>query len=423
MYLDSQRFDEQFGRTGAAQLPAEHPTSTVINYWLTDIEQSNSYLILDADRTLTEWTRRCLRQADRVVLVTAAGDATDPDLFSPLMAQTIKTSLLHSAPDLVLIQPEGVSRPAHTARWLSGLRLHTFHHVRMGEKRDFSRLARRLTGRAVGLVLSGGGARGFVHVGVIRALEEAGQEIDLIGGTSMGALLGALYAMNRNYEDILELVRTFSSPKKLMDYTIPFTSLVASYKVNRLLKELFGEVEIEDLWKNYFCVSSNLSQGEPVIHEVGSLWEAVRASIAIPGIFVPVLRDGEVLVDGGVMNNFPIDIMRRRTEGGFVIGVNASPKKDLTGRFKFGPAISGWDLLWSKVNPLAPKIHAPSVFSNLIRVTEASSVYRNSLNLAEADLLISPPVEAYATLAFNDYEKIIEEGYKAAQSKIEQLRK
>ncbi len=122
------------------------------------------------------------------------------------------------------------------------------------------------------------------------------------------------------------------------------------------------------------------------------------------------------------MNNFPTDIMRRRSEGGFVIGVNASPKKELTGSFRFGPAVSGWDLLWSKVNPLAPKIHAPSVFSNLMRVTEASSVYHNSSNLAQADLLITPPVEAYATLAFNDYEKIIELGYREARAKVTELR-
>ncbi len=421
-YLDSQRFDEQFGRAGAAQLPDDHPTSSVVNNWLTDVERSNSFLLLSADRTMSEWTRRCLRMADRVIIVTAAGDVTDPDLFSPLMSETIKTELLHSAPDLVLIQPDGAVHPAHTARWLSQLRVRTFHHVRMSVKVDFRRLARRLTGRGVGLVLSGGGARGFVHVGAIRALEEAGQEIDLVGGTSMGALIGALYAMDRKYEDLIKLVRLFSSPKQLMDYTIPFTSLVSSYKINRVLKEMLGEKEIEDLWKNYFCISSNLNQGEPVVHEVGSLWEAVRASISIPGIFVPVLRAGEVLVDGGVMNNFPVDIMRKRAEGGFVIGVNASPKKEMAGNFRFGPAVSGWDLLWTKVNPLAPKIHAPSVFSNLLRVTEASSADRNSLNFAEADLLIAPPVEAYATLAFNDYEKIIEEGYKAAQLKVAQLR-
>ncbi len=420
-YLDSQRFDEQFGRAGASQLPAEHPTSTVINHWLTDIEQSNPFLILGADRTLTEWTRRCLRQADRVVIIAAAGDVTDLDIFSQLMNQTMKASLLPSAPDLVLIQSESVARPAHTVRWLKQLSVRTFHHVRMSVRDDFKRMARRLTGHGVGLVLSGGGARGFAHVGVIRALEEAGQVIDLIGGTSMGALLGALYAMDSNYEKMHELVRTFSSPKKLMDYTIPFTSLVASYKVTKVLKDVFGEVEIEDLWKNYFCVSSNLSQGEPVVHDVGSLWEAVRASISIPGIFVPVLRSGEVLVDGGVMNNFPVDIMRKRSEGGFIIGVNTSPKKEMTGSYRFGPAISGWDLLWNKLNPLAPKIQAPSVFSNLLRVTEASSVYRNSLNMAEADLLIEPLVGSYPTLAFNDHEKIIEEGYNAARSMITQL--
>ncbi len=423
MYLDSQRFDEQFGRVGAAQLPAEHPTSTVVNSWLTDIEQSHAFLILGADRTLTEWTRRCLRLADRIVLVTAAADVTDPDLFSPLMNQTIKTSLLQSAPDLVLIQPEGIAHPANTARWLTQIRLRSLHHVRISVKRDFSRLARRLTGRAVGLVLSGGGARGFVHVGVIRALEEAGQEIDLIGGTSMGALIGAMYAMDRDTHYMEAMARSFSSPGKLLDYTLPFTSLVSSFKVSRLLKEWFGEAQIEDLWRNYFCISTNLSRAEPVVHQEGTLWEAVRASISIPGIFVPVERDGEVLVDGGVMNNFPIDIMLTRSEGGFIIGVNASPKKEMAGSFRFGPAISGWDLLWSKINPLAPKIHAPSIIRSMIRTTEASSAYHNALHPSEPDLLIMPQVGAYDTLAFGEYQKIIDEGYRAAAPKIAALDK
>ncbi len=421
--LDSQRFDEQFGRRGAAQLPAGHPTSTVINSWLTEIEQGSQYLILAGDPEMSEWTRRCLRQADRVVLVTRANDGNDPDLFFPRQDPALPAPAIQSAPDLVLIQPEGAARPANTAGWLSRLRPRTHHHVRMSVKGDFSRLARRLTGRGVGLVLSGGGARGFAHAGAIRALEEAGQEIDLIGGTSMGALLGGLYAMDRNYEAILDLARKFSSSRKLLDYTLPFTSLAASYKVTRVLKEFFSDVKIEDLWRNFFCVSSNLTQGEPVIHEAGSLWEAVRASISIPGIFVPVLRAGEVLVDGGVMNNFPADIMRKRNEGGFVIGVNASPKKEIAGGFAFGPAISAWDLLWSKINPLAPKIRAPSVLSNLIRATEASSAYRNSLNLAEADLLITPSVEAYSTLAFDDYQAIIEAGYQDARHKLAELAK
>jgi predicted acylesterase/phospholipase RssA/CRP-like cAMP-binding protein len=422
VYLDSQRFDEQFGLAGAAQQPDGHPTSTVINSWLTEVEQSNSCLILGADRTFTEWTRRCLRQADRVVLVAAAADVTDPDLFSSLMDLTMKAPLLQNAPDLILIQPEGATRPAYASRWLSRLRLRTLHHVRMGEKRDFSRLARRLTGRAVGLVLSGGGARGFAHVGVIQALEEAGYEIDLIGGTSMGALIGAAYAMDWDTAHMREMARALSSPGKLLDYTLPFTSLVASYKVNKILKDLFGEVQIEDLWRKYFCISTNLSRAEPVIHQMGSLWEAVRASIAIPGIFVPLLRTGEVLVDGGVMNNFPVDVMRQYCEGGYVIGVNTTLKKEIAHNFQFNPALSGWDVLWSKINPLAPKIHAPSILSSMMRATEASSVYHNSLNPSLPDLLIMPPVETYGTLDFSEYENIIQEGYRSALPEISRLK-
>jgi predicted acylesterase/phospholipase RssA/CRP-like cAMP-binding protein len=414
LLLTSQRFDELFGRAGAAQLPEGHPGAMLVNGWLSAAEQNQRYLIFAADPTLSEWTRRCLRQADRLVLAADASGELDPALAQP----EVQAAWRRCAPDLVLIHSSTAPHPTGTARWLERLAPRSLQHVRAGAPRDFSRLARCLTGRGVGLVLSGGGARGFAHLGAIRAIEEAGLEIDLIGGTSMGALMGAAYAMDWSPAEMLEMARTVTAPGKLLDYTLPYTSLVASNKVSRLLKNLFGEVQIEDLWRSYFCLSTNLSKAEPVIHRTGSLWQGVRASIAIPGIFAPLLQEGDLLVDGGVMNNFPVDVMRQSCEGGFVIGVNASPKREKVRSYVFGPGVSGWQLIWSWINPFAPKVRAPSILSSLIRATEASSVYRNTFLQREADLLISPAVGEYGSLAFGEYESIIEQGYQAAKLKL-----
>ena len=254
------------------------------------------------------------------------------------MEQAIASRRLPVREELVLLHPGTAQRPSGTAGWLAKRDLHAHHHVRLGDQTHMQRLARRLAGRALGLVLSGGGARGFAHVGVLRAMEELGIEIDLIGGTSMGALVGGQYARGLGLHESLELNRRFANPKQLFDYTLPLTSLMASRKLTRVMMGTYGDVRIEDLWRPFFCVSSNLTRAEAIIHRSGPLWEAVRASIAIPGIFTPILRGGDVLVDGGVMNNFPVDVMVRLCEGGPVIGSNVCPLFEMPPPTILGPA-------------------------------------------------------------------------------------
>jgi len=414
LHLSGERFDRCYGKAGAAQTAEDHPTSIAITAWLSERETQYRYIVYETDATWSPWTRRCLRQADRLLFVGEAG--TDPapgeiEVAGPLKAMGLRR-------ELVLLQPEGIERPSGTAEWLAQRHVQAHYHVRLKVQADFQHLARRLTGRAVGLVLSGGGARGMAHVGTIRALEEAGLPIDFVGGTSIGAVIGAGYAMGWNYRELVERVRSFSSTRVLLDRTLPLVSLFASKKLTQVLRTLFQEVQIEDLWRPYFCISCNVTQGREVVHREGALWKAVRASVAIPGVFSPILDDGDVLVDGGVINNFPIDVMRDLCGNGIVIGVNASPTRHRHREYRFGPSISGWWVLWRRLNPFTPAPPVPSIVGSLMRVLGVNSLYRERAVRHLADLLIQPSVEGVGILEFDSYPEIIEIGYQAARQAL-----
>jgi predicted acylesterase/phospholipase RssA len=314
-----------------------------------------------------------------------------------------------------------VQRPSGTRAWLSQRNIQTHHHLRLGVAGDFARLARRLTGRAVGLVMSGGGARGLAHIGAMRAFEEAGLRPDFVGGTSAGAVSAATYVTEYSYEQMLALARTWSARGKMLDYTLPITSLIATRKFTDLFRTMFGEVEIEDLWQRFFCISSNLTHAEPVIHTDGPLWAAVRASTAIPAVMAPLLdSNGDVLVDGGVMNNFPIDVMREVFAAGIVIGVDVAPPDDDVRRYSFGPSVSGWQLLWSKLVWRKAPLSAPSILEALFRTIEINGAYRlkSPAFRSSADLLIHVPLKQYGMFDFDMYPELIERGYQTVKQQL-----
>ena len=165
--------------------------------------------------------------------------------------------------------------------------------------------ARRLVGRSVGLVLSGGGARAFAHLGVIEELVEAGIKIDRVGAVSLGSVVGAGFAAGRSPAEISELFRAgFLDVNPTGDYTIPVFSMIRGARTRSLLEGYLGERRIEELHRRFFCVSCDLVGREAVVHRVGRMRDAVLASLSIPGVFPPVVTpDGRLLVDGGVLDN------------------------------------------------------------------------------------------------------------------------
>jgi predicted acylesterase/phospholipase RssA len=235
----------------------------------------------------------------------------------------------------------------------------------------------------------------------------------------MGALVGGAYALGYGYQGMYGLAKRFGSPKALFDYTLPLVSFMETGKITRLLERMAQDAQMEDLWRPFFCVSCNLSQGTQVVHQAGAVWQCIRASLAIPGVFAPILQEGDLLVDGGAINNFPIDVMRGLCQGGTVIGIDANPAQGKEESYEFGPSVSGWQVLWSRLNPFIPRLQVPSILGYLVRATQVNSRYRLAATRHLADLVVPLPVEAFGTLDFGSYEATIELGYNTTRQVLE----
>jgi len=417
LHLASADVDRMLAKPGIAQCGDEDALHESVVAWLSAQEREHNFLVLEADADWTPWTRRVLRQADRVLIAGRAGD--DP---VPGRVETAATEMgLTARSELVLLQADGCEQPTGTGAWLAPRHVATHHHVRLGRDGDVRRLARRVSGRATGLVLGGGGARGFAHIGMLRALSEAGVDVDMVGGTSFGALIAAGHAAGLGVTRMVELAGELASPRKLLDRTLPLTSLLAGRKVTRIYRQMFGEMLIEDLWVPLFVVSSGLSRAHAVVHDRGVVWRAVRASTAIPAIFPPLLADdGEVLVDGGVMNNMPLDVMREWCEGGTVIGLNPMPTNDKMKPYAFGASLSGWEALKGRLHLFGSRTRAPSIIGAVMRATEINSAnrMRQASYRSLADLLVEPALGGYPILAFDQYEPIIDIGYQSTREAL-----
>ena len=351
LYVSAARLDAFIGVPGFAQTSADSPLDLALDAGLDERESGYRYAIYECDPGDTAWTKRCIERADRILLV---GDAGSAPGVSSIEARLLgaQTDLTAARRTLVLLHPETTEMPSGTRYWLAPRSLEGHHHVRWDRDADFARLSRFLTGNAIGTVLGGGGARGFAHLGVIRALREAGIPIDLIGGTSMGALIAAQPALGWDDSTMLEMNRKSfvdSKPVTMRDYTLPIYALINCARLDRNLNLPYGDIRIEDLWTGYFCVSSNLTRAEAKVHREGPVWKAIRASLALPGVFEPVVEGTELLVDGGVLNNLPGDVMRA-VGGGWVIAVDVSLDRDLEMREAALP--SPWKVLRNWLNQI-----------------------------------------------------------------------
>jgi len=384
------------GRTGEALVD-----------WIEEEEAAHRFLVYAADLDDAEWTRRCVRQADHVLLVAAAsGDpapgARERDL---VWKDHGPTSARRS---LALVHAGGADRPSGTLAWLEPRDLHRHFHVRLDRPDDSGRLARTITERGVGLVLGGGGARGFSQVGVIRAFRECGIPIDLVGGTSMGAIVAAACAMDWDIPTMAALGReAFVDSKAFSEYTLPLVSLLRGNRLERVTRKIFGETQIEDLWIPQFSVSCNLSASAAVVHRRGPLWKAVRASGSLPGVLAPVVENGDLLVDGGVLDNLPGDVMRS-ISGGPIVVVDVTPGQDLRATCETAP--SPWRILRDRLLS-RPGPGMPGIVDILMRATTLNSVRVAGEVKRDADLYLHPPVEAFGMLEFDAIDRIIEIGY------------
>lgn len=370
--------------------------------WFTNFEERQDVVLYEGDEPDSPWTQFCIRQADRVVLVARAG--------VPLpMHGTVIGAGPRSSEEIVFVHEGQVGHVPEMPT--SGVPLH--HHLRRHSRVDAARLARLMSGRATGLVLAGGGARGFAHIGVIRALREAGMPIDLVGGSSMGAIVAAGVALEWSDEELRTRMRdAFVTSDPLSDYTVPVVALFKGRKVARLLRENFGEAAIEHLPIRYFCVTSDLTSGMPKAHRHGPLWRALLASVAIPGLLPPVVFDGHLHVDGGIMNNLPIDVMAQMGRGP-VVGVDVAGDEDMSAPDE----TYGTGSLVERIRGV--KSGAPGIIHILLRTGTVGNAFHRRAARADADLLIEPPLDGISLRDWHKFDCAVAEGYAFARAVIE----
>jgi len=366
---------------------------------LAEMEENHRLVIYQADPKYTWWTRLCIQQADCILLVVSSDRAPEGERIEQSLAwayesMDVRIDLVvvgqdHQVPgqdesdeeddeDFDLEDDEEMNVSDQLNNWSEQRKWISGHHLVRApigrHKLDFHRLCRRVTGRAVGLVLGAGGARGLAHLGVIRALKEAGVSIDLVGGTSQGAFVGALFArqpddLDRVHGECRKMAAEMSSMRsKLLDLTLPMTSMFSGYMFNRGIRKRLGKLRVQDLVLNFFCVSVDLQKQKEVVHRKGLLWKYVRASMSLTGYLPPVAEDGQILVDGGYMNSVPTDVMRYQMGARVVIAV------DTNGEFErdynmWGTSLNGWWVLWNSLNPFSETVRIPSMgdLSDLVR--------------------------------------------------------
>ncbi|MBF0447444.1 MAG: cyclic nucleotide-binding domain-containing protein [Magnetococcales bacterium] len=381
---------------------------------LAELEHHYDFLILQGEPEYTSWTRQCIRQADHLLFITHSADqAFALTNLEKQLAKEPWFDLLHKS--LVLVHSPNLARPENTLLWLQNRSIKQHHHLRVGNAVDFQRLARFLTGRAVGVVLGGGGARGLAHIGILKAMKELSIPIDIVGGNSIGALIGAAYLLGFDSESILENIVQFATSGQRPG--IPILSLISGVPMATRARKFFGQICIEDMWNPYFSVSCNLSQANLKTHMNGLLWKAVLASNSPAGLLPPIPDDGDLLVDAAVLDNVPVDVMRRDFSHALIVAIDVNIR-DRLNVSKDVTQLTGWQVLKERFGRNKGGGHTPGIVDIITRTSIIGAVAQQPNARQMADLYLQPPVSGYPMFGFRQGAAIVECGY---QYGMEQL--
>lgn len=370
------------------------PSSVSAKDWVVEMIETEPLEVLDD---------RLIEELDCMVVMLSASTLNDSRSCELLQAQLKSADndlpvwfvLVHEAAWVEQSVVERIRR-----NFGSGFKL---LHVRRGHHSDNARVARHILGLTLGLVLGGGGARGFAHAGFFQALEEAGVVVDSVGGTSMGALVGALISSGRSAAEVSKaLAISFKKglPFKLTDYWIPKHGFVKSKAVDEVYQKAFGDLLIEDQPIPFFAISCNLTTGNQFLFEQGPLWKAVRASTSIPVFFEPFMAGRHVMVDGALVNNVPVDCMRTRGARK-ILTVDVGLEEDITAHMLDDSSVQ-----------------MPTMMKSLMRVIELGGIEKSRQAKVISDLYVQPPIEKIGLMEFERREEIVALGYQAGRQAI-----
>lgn len=440
--------------------------------YLADLEERYQTVVYMADTDVNSlWTQTCIAQADCILLLASAASEPDIGEYERLLV-TMKTT---ARTELILLHDERYVVPGSTSKWLKNrIWVNSHQHIQMVtahanvetsyttggrlsrlrskvqsiqsdliskyklrrvpiyshsyvHKNDFYRLARILSGQAVGLVLGGGGARGLSHIGVVRALEESGIPIDFVGGTSIGAFIGGLYAKEYDLVPIYGRAKKFASRvsslwRMAFDLTYPATSYTTGHEFNRGIWKTFGDAQIEDFWLKYYTNTTNITHSRMEIHMSGYAWRYIRASMSLAGLLPPLTDKGSMLLDGGYVDNLPVAEMKA-LGAKYIFAVDVGSIDDTT-PMKYGDTLSGMWVLFNRWNIFSRHPNVPNLAEIQARLAYVSSV--GALEKAKSEpgiIYLRPPIDNYATLDFAKFDEIYQVGHFYGHESLEKLKR
>ncbi|OYT92348.1 MAG: hypothetical protein CFE43_08775 [Burkholderiales bacterium PBB3] len=398
-----------FGTTAVVRQPGSEAVPTA--EYLTRIEQENERVVYVADHGGQDqgqllWARQCLRQAD-IVLVLASAD--QPPCAPP------EVLLGTSVPVHLALHHPGGTPPQGTAAWLTLGAYRSHHHLRRGQASDVGRMARILCGRATGLALSGGGSRTTAYIGVFKALQEHGVQPDIVSGTSGGAMLGAMLALQMDPQTMLEHIRRMGRAPFYLDLGPPIVSMLGGRVMNRLLRSFYGDCGVEDTPVPLMPVCASLRNSGVFVPAQGALWRAVQASSAVPGVLPPVAWDGDLLVDGGIVDNLPVGMLVPACSEGFIIAADVSAAPQFPPSPDDLHATGGWIALWRRWSG-APR---PPGLMDILQTSAciaSNALVARALHSVDLHIL---PLAGGVPSAGDPLDAMVEAGYRAAVAALE----
>ncbi len=389
---------------------------TEIIGWLDQLEHHYALVILVGESAIDSWTRRAVRQSDHILFVADA--STDPALraiereLRDVAASDAAPSRTHrdgesfgGARHLVLLQPSGMSEATGTGRWLDQRPDHLHHHVRSDEHGDVARLARRLTGRAVALALSGASSRAPAHFGVVRALHDHQLPIDLLSGSSSGAGVASMIACGFGAEEglakALEIIT--KGPPRMRHFQPPITALTSGAHADRTLQAVFGNRQLEDQFIPAIVTAVDIRRHRAVHLTRGPIWKLVRASGSLPLLWPPVWHEDDLLVDGAIINFLPVEVFGDQAADGLIIASNLDETAGVgapafKSALRYGTVLNSWGELLRRFRR-SGTARAPSLVSILYHTMAIPSFQQleGLQALAERDnvCLITPPIGSF----------------------------
>lgn len=413
-FLCEDQLDRDFCLNQGEQV-SEHFREEILARWISQQERNSRTIILQCTAQPSRWRDFCLRQADKVCYL-----AEPHSPCERLKLKFLPNKLPEQNYELILLHPNDAVRPEGTYRWLEQIKLSRHHHVRCGHKGDLIRFCKDISSQSNAVVLGGGGARSFAQIGVLKAMETLGIGIHRIAGTSMGGIIAAQYADGYSPDEILQLnIDIWVKAKPHKAFTLPVSSLLTAGRAKRLTQGVFSQRDIEDLWMDFFCMSSDLTQLQSRRHESGKIWWSLLASGAIPGICSSIISDdGSLLVDGGLIDNLPVAAMRERHDGN-VIAVDVASDSGLSPNWQETIPPNGFRALWHHLNPFRKAKPHPHIFKLFAHTATLASKINSEQSRQLADLCITPDCKGHGLMQMDNLESLMAKGYESAMPVLE----